>query len=75
MNTKSYSKAGVIMMIVGTTITLSCFLGAFVWEDALSMSVQMACHIGFFVAPIAIKLGYVFKLIGESKFQGTAHNA
>ena len=71
----SYSKAGIIMMIMGTSISLGCFLGAFVWEDSLSMGIQMACHIGFFIAPLAIKLGYVFKLIGESKFRGLLSNA
>lgn len=71
----NYSKAGIFMMIIGTSISLGCFLGAFVWEDLLSIGLQMACHIGFFIAPLAIKVGYVFKLIGESKFQGVPNNA
>jgi len=71
----NYSKAGIFMMIMGASISLGCFLGAFVWEDLLSIGLQMACHIGFFIAPLAIKLGYVFKLIGESKYHGVPNNA
>ncbi len=60
-------QTGISMMLMGVTITSLCFVGAFIKEDALPMGLQIACHIGLFISPLAIKLGYVFKLIADKQ--------
>jgi|GEM_PF-3097699 len=58
-------QTGISMMLVGAAISSLCFVGAFIKEDSLPMGLQVACHIGLFISPLAIKLGYVFKLIAD----------
>jgi len=67
MFNNNLGQTGISMMLMGLTISSLCFVGAFIKEDALSMGFQIACHIGLFVAPLAIKLGYVFKLIADKQ--------
>ncbi len=67
-------QTGISMMLMGATISSLCFVGAFIKEDALSMGLQIACHIGLFISPLAIKLGYVFKLVADKQsFKETAN--
>ncbi len=66
---------GVAMMIVGLMVSSLCFVGAFIQEEHLPLGAQVACHIGFFISPLAIKLGYVFKLIVENNANKEMANA
>ncbi len=75
MNSLKLDQAGIYMMVIGLIISSLCFVGAFIKEDSLSLGAQVACHIGFFIFPLAIKLGYVFKLISDNKLNRELANA
>ncbi len=69
------SQSGVAMMIIGLMVSSVCFVGAFIQEEHLPLGAQVACHIGFFISPLAIKLGYVFKLVSENQSNKEMVNA
>ena len=75
MNTSKLGQTGIYMMAIGLTISSLCFVGAFIKEDSLPLGAQVACHIGFFIFPLAIKLGYVFKLIEANQLNKRLANA
>jgi len=67
-------QAGLYMMAIGLSFSGLCFIGAFIKEDALPLGAQVACHIGFFIFPLAIKLGYIFKLISNNQLNKALAN-
>ena len=74
MISNKIGQAGTYMMVIGLSVSSLCFVGAFVKEDALPLGAQVACHIGFFIFPLAIKLGYVFKLISNNQLNKALAN-
>jgi hypothetical protein len=72
-NTSNHT--GISLMILGSLICGLCFVGAFIHEDTLSLGLQVTCHIGFLISPLAIKLGYVFKLITQNQTLKAIANA
>ena len=67
MNSNKLGQLGMWMIFMGLLVSTCGFMGAFVFEDSLSMLAQVACHIVFFIAPLAIKVGYVVKLSADSQ--------
>jgi hypothetical protein len=74
MISNKIGQAGIYMMVIGLSVSSLCFVGAFIKEDALPLGAQVACHIGFFIFPLAIKLGYVFKLIANNQLNKALAN-
>lgn len=74
MTSNKIGQAGIYMMVIGLTVSGLCFVGAFIKEDALPLGAQVACHIGFFIFPLSIKLGYVFKLISNNQINKALAN-
>lgn len=67
MNSKKLGQIGMWMIIMGVVVSTCGFMGAFVFEDSLSLLAQVACHIVFFIAPLAVKVGYLVKLSADSQ--------
>ena len=74
MTSNKIGQTGIYMMVIGLSVSSLCFVGAFIKEDTLPLGAQVACHIGFFIFPLCIKLGYVFKLISNNQINKALAN-